>query len=81
MWHTVSQYSESLKSNVCLCVTVYNVRVQLLVCMSVCLRDCVPFRIIIMCTQIVHVCLYNYVHYALLGSGVLIYVLSLCYVC
>ena len=40
MWHTVSQYSESLKANSCLCVTVYNVRVQLLVCMSVCLRDC-----------------------------------------
>ena len=40
MRHTVSQYSESLKANVCLCVTVYNVLVQLLVCMSLCLRDC-----------------------------------------
>ena len=81
MWHTVSQYSESLKANVCLSVTVYNVRVRLLVCMSVCLRDCVPFRIIIMCAQTVHLCLYNYVLYALLGSGVMIYVLLLCYVC
>ena len=58
MWHTVSQ------ANVCLCVTVYNVLVRLLVCMSVCLRDCLyTFRIISMCAQIVHVYLYNYVHY------------------
>ena len=58
MWHTVSQ------ANVCLCVTVYNVLVRLLVCMSVCLRDCLyTFRIISMCAQIVHAYLYNYVHY------------------
>ena len=53
----VSQSVQWIAQGKYLSVTVYNVRVRLLVCMSVCLRDCVPFRIIIMCAQTVHLCI------------------------
>ena len=59
---SVSTVNHSRQMSVC--VTVYNVLVQLLsVCPCVCVPVCIPFCIIIMCAQIVHVYLYNYVHY------------------
>ena len=77
----VSQSVQWIAQGKCLSVTVYNVLVRLLVCMSVCLRDC-------LCTfsYNYYVCtdstsMHNYVLYALLGSGVMIYALSLCYLC
>ena len=74
---SVSTVNRSRQIPVCVWLSTMCVSNCLSVCPCVCVTVCVLFRIIIMCVQIVHVCLHNSVHYTLLGSGVLSYVLSL----